>query len=242
MTASPLVTDHLVKRFGRRRALDGFTLNVPANSVLGLLGRNGSGKTTWMSSVAGFLSPDSGSISLFGDGPFDPAVHAGRLGVLPQDAEMPRESRPRESLVAWGVMQGMGRAKACAEAESLLKAFNLSDRADAPFPTLSHGMRKRAAIAQAFIGAPELVLLDEPFGGLDPEETLRLREFILARRGRCSFVGASHDLHDLECIATHFAFVANGRVAGIVAASELGGRSLEDLYIEKIAGAKRPEE
>ena len=210
-----IVTRELVKRYGRGCALDGLSLSVPAASVLGLVGRNGAGKTTWMMTVAGFVRPDSGTVNLLGRGPFDASRHSGRLGILPQDSELPLYARPRDLLVRYGRLQGLSSAAAAESADSLLSAFNLSEKARSPVRTLSHGMRKRVMVAQAFIGDPDVVLLDEPLSGLDPVEADRMRRFIVSRRGKQTIVISSHQLEDIERLCTHVAFVASGRLERI---------------------------
>ena len=107
-----IITRNLEKRYGRRHALDGFTLAVPALSVTGLVGRNGAGKTTWMMTVAGFVVPTSGEISILGRGPFDAAIHSGRLSILPQDSELPLDGRPSERLIRYARLQGLSRSAA----------------------------------------------------------------------------------------------------------------------------------
>ena len=207
-----IVTHALVKRYGRHAALDGFTLAVPRGSITGLVGRNGAGKTTWMMSVAGFVRPNSGEVSILARGPFDAAIHAGRFSILPQDSELPNEGRVRALLVGYGRLQGLSKRAAAQSADALIAAFNLSDKANSPIRALSHGMRKRVAVAQAFLGEPEVVMLDEPLSGLDPVEADRLRSFILSRRGRTTIVVSSHQLDDIERLCTHVAFVADGKV------------------------------
>ena len=231
---SALTIRNLVKLYGRRRALDGFTLTVPPQATLGLVGENGSGKTTLMMTVAGFVRPDGGEVDVCGRGPFDPATHAGCLGMIPQDSEPMPEARPLEMLVRLGIQQGLGRAEAHRQSVRLLADFNLADRAQMPFRALSHGMRKRVMTAQAFLGDPELVLLDEPFNGLDPVETERLRRFILARRGHRTLVLSSHNLVDIEKLCTHVAFVTKGRVEAVCSMEDLAktGKSLEAIYLE----------
>ena len=207
-----LVTRGLVKRYGRHAALDGFSLSVPRGSVTGLVGRNGAGKTTWMMTVAGFVRPNSGEVNLLGRGAFDAAVHSGRFAILPQDSDLPNEGRVRSLLIGYGRLQGLSGKGACESADRLIAAFNLSDKANSSVRTLSHGMRKRVAVAQTFLGEPELVMLDEPLSGLDPVEADRLRTFILARRGKTTIVVSSHQLDDIERLCTHVAFVADGKV------------------------------
>ena len=212
MIGSAIVTRELVKRRGKRRALDGLSLSVPRGSILGLVGENGAGKTTWMMAVAGFLRPDSGEIDLLGMGPFDAERHAGRISILPQDSELPLESTPKGALYRFGRLQGLSRDAARRSAHDALAAVNLLDRADAAVRTLSHGMRKRAMVAQCFVGNPEIVLLDEPLNGLDPVEADRLRRFIASQRGHRTIVVSSHNLEDVERLCTHVAVVGSGRL------------------------------
>jgi ABC-type multidrug transport system ATPase subunit len=213
MIGSAIVTRDIVKRRGKRRALDGLTLSVPRGSILGLVGENGAGKTTWMMTVAGFLRPDSGEIDILGMGPFDAERHAGRISILPQDSELPLKSTPMGALYRFGRLQGLSPDAARRSAHDALAAVNLLDRADAAVRTLSHGMRKRAMVAQCFVGNPEIVLLDEPLNGLDPVEADRLRRFIASQRGCRTIVVSSHNLEDVERLCTHVAVVGKGRLA-----------------------------
>ena len=207
-----IVTRGLVKRYRGTRALDGFSLSVPLGSTMGLVGCNGAGKTTWMMTVAGFVIPSSGEISILGRGPFDAAELSGRLSILPQDSELPLEVRPRELLRRYGLLQGLSPRQAANDADALLDAFNLSGKADSPVRSLSHGMRKRVMVAQAFVGAPDIVLLDEPLSGLDPVEAERMRAFIRARKEKETIVISSHNLDDIEKLCTHVAFIGAGRL------------------------------
>lgn len=213
MIGVALSTRDLVKRYGRRRALDGFTLSVPRGAMMGLVGANGAGKTTWMMAVAGFLRLASGSIDLLGRGPFDAAIHSGRFTILPQDSDLPLEARPGDLLYRYARMQGLSAEAARRSSADVLAAVNLTDRARSPVRALSHGMRMRVRLAQCFLGSPEVVLLDEPLNGLDPVEADRIRRFLRARRGRQTIVISSHNLHDVETLCTHVAFVETGRVA-----------------------------
>ena len=235
-----LSTKGLVKRYGKTRALDGFTLDVPAGAILGLVGPNGSGKTTWMMSVAGLLRLDAGEVSVLGGGAFDAAVHSGRLAILPQDSELPLEMTPEALFVAFARLQGLTAAAARAAAAETLEAVNLTDHARKPIRALSHGRRKRVMTGQCFLGQPELVLLDEPMNGLDPEEAERMRKLILrGQSANRTIVISSHNLLDLERLCTHVAFVEKGRVIrfGTVAELTAGGRSLEDCYLRRGEGS-----
>ena len=216
---------NLVKCYGKRRALDGFSLAIPRGCVLGLVGPNGAGKTTWMMSVARLVRYESGSIAF-----------TGTLGLLPQDSELPLEMSARSLLIGLAGLQGMAPPDAKAAADSVLEKVNLLDRADASVRSLSHGMRKRVMTAQCFLGDPDLVLLDEPMNGLDPVEAERLRKVILERKDRKTTVISSHNLLDLERLCTHIAFVDKGRVRRFGSLAELtaDGRTLEEVYLEQV--------
>ena len=220
----------LVKRYGTRRALDGLTLAVPRFAVLGLIGPNGAGKTTWMMSVAGFLHLSEGSINLLGGGAFDPAIHCGRITILPQDSELPLESAPLELLTHYGLLQGLTRKEACRSAAAMLDEVHLGDRLNSPIRSLSHGMRKRVMIAQCFIGFPEVVLLDEPLSGLDPRELAHMRSFLTRRRGRQTLVISSHNLHDIEVMCDHVAFIEKGRTVRVATLEEMVGKASTLVY------------
>jgi len=235
-----IVTRNLVKRYGRHRALDGFTLAVPSYSITGLVGRNGAGKTTWMMTVAGFVMPTSGEVSLLSSGPFDASRHSGRFSILPQDSELPPTACPRELLVRYARLQGLPADKAEKSADSLLKVFNLADKAARPVRSLSHGMRKRVMVAQAFIGSPEVVMLDEPLSGLDPVEADRMRSFILSYRGKSTVVISSHQLDDIQKLCTHVAFVDAGKVERIVSLSSITSESGRVVYTLRRAPSDMP--
>ena len=232
-------TRGLVKKYGARRALDGFSLDVPEGCVMGLVGPNGAGKTTWMMAVAGLLCPDAGAIGLFGTSrPFAAAEHSGRLVILPQDSALPLESTAEGFLRGLARLQGLSSSSAKASARTVLEQVNLADRATASIRSLSHGMRKRLMAAQCFLGEPRLILLDEPMNGLDPEEAARFRTLILSRRAGCTVVVSSHNLSDLEKLCTHIAFVRDGKVTKVAPLKDLvaDGGSLEKVYLDRGSG------
>jgi ABC-type multidrug transport system ATPase subunit len=201
----------VAKRYGRLTALDGLDLVVPSGSVFGMVGSNGAGKTTAMAITLGLLRPNSGQIDILGKGPFHPTAHVGRVSLLPQDSRFPSHSRVEELLRLYGRLQGLGEQDLARSIEELLDWVHLRDRRNSPVRTLSHGMARRMAIAQAFLGYPELVLLDEPLNGLDPREAARARDMIRQRRGRQTIVISSHHLADIEAVCDTVAFIEKGR-------------------------------
>ena len=196
------------KSYGRTCALDGLDLQVPVGSIFGLVGSNGAGKTTAMAVALGLLQPGNGEINLLGGGAFSPEKHAGHVALLPQDSRFPPHARVEELLRFYSRLQDAGADNI----NELLDWVHLQDRRRSPVRTLSHGMNRRLAIAQAFLGAPELVLLDEPLNGLDPREAARVRELIRERRGRQTIVISSHNLADLEALCDHVAFIEKGKL------------------------------
>jgi ABC-type multidrug transport system ATPase subunit len=212
MTVNGLEFRQVVKRYRRQRALDGLDLVVPRGSVTGLVGSNGAGKTTSMAVAAGMVRAQSGRVDILGSGPFDPARHAGRVSLLPQDALLPPVATVRDLLFFYARLQGLSRRESQTQVDDVLGWVHLSDRSTSPIRTLSHGMRRRVTIAQAFLGNPELVLLDEPLSGLDPREVVNIRDMLRGRRGQQTLVVSSHNLHEIERICDRVVFIEAGRM------------------------------
>ncbi len=215
------------KSYGRIRALDGLDLVVPRGSVFGLVGPNGAGKTTTFSIACGWLRADRGEVDLLGGGAFDPARHRGRVTALPQDSALGRDMTVVDQLTYLGRLQGVGPREIRGEVERILKLVDLTERARDRIRTLSHGMLRRVGIGQAFLGDPELVLLDEPTNGLDPRQAHSIREFVAAQRGTRTIVISSHNLHEIETVCDHVALIDRGRVVMAGPISAVTGRDGE---------------
>lgn len=213
MTAA-LRLEGVVKSYGARRALDGLSFEVPTGTLCGLIGPNGAGKTTTFSVISGFLPADAGVVDVLGAGPYDPWTMKGRVGVLPQDAALPERHTPRELLVHLARLQGLTASQAARDADQRLAEVDLGDRADARIGSLSHGMRRRVAVATALLGDPALVLLDEPTAGLDPVQARRVRALLASLRGARTVVVSSHNLLELEALCDWVVLVDAGRCTG----------------------------
>jgi ABC-type multidrug transport system ATPase subunit len=217
---------HVIKRFGAKTAVDDVSLRVSRGSVYGLIGPNGAGKTTTFSMLAGFLQPTAGEVAVLGFAPGQHDALRGRLGVLPQDAFLPASDKVGDFLVHLGRLQNIPKLRAEALAREVLAEVDGRDWWNLRCGALSHGMAKRVALAQALIGNPEVVLLDEPTAGLDPRVAYEVRQIIKARRGRCTLVVSSHNLQELEEVCDAAAIldrgklVAAGTIAELTAASE----------------------
>ena len=202
----------LVKQYKNLRALNGLELEIPRGSICALVGSNGAGKTTLMSIASGLIKPDAGSCNIFGDGLFNPAKHAGRVAILPQDSVPPRYARVDHTLYYYAQLQGLHGAAAKEAVREVLRWVNLEDRLTSSVRALSHGMLRRFTVAQAFLGNPELVLLDEPMSGLDPVEVNNLRNLIISRRNKQTIVISSHILHELESVCDRAVFIEKGQL------------------------------
>ncbi|RYE82071.1 MAG: ABC transporter ATP-binding protein, partial [Myxococcales bacterium] len=198
------------KQFGDKRAVDGVSLRIPAGSVSGLIGPNGAGKTTTFSMMAGYLEPTHGEVFVLDHRAGATEALKGKLGVLPQDALLPPTEKVGDFLVYLARLQGLDQAEKAVR--EVLAEVEGSDWWSTPCRALSHGMAKRVGIAQAFLGSPPVVLLDEPTAGLDPKVAHQIRQIIKARRGRCTLVVSSHNLHELEEICDHASILDRGQL------------------------------
>jgi ABC-2 type transport system ATP-binding protein len=232
----------LVKRFGTKTAVDGLTLSIGTGSVYGLIGPNGAGKTTTFSVLAGYLRPSEGSVRVLGFPPSAVDALRARLGVLPQDAVLPASDTVGEFLVHMARLQDLPADKALAFARQGLDEVGGGPWWGQRCGSLSHGMAKRVAIAQAFLGQPELVLLDEPTAGLDPRVAWEVRQLITtkkaARGGRCTIVISSHNLQELEEICDAAAILDQGRLVASGSMTELTAAN-EEVRIQVAPGTRR---
>jgi ABC-type multidrug transport system ATPase subunit len=224
----------LCKSFGDINALVDVSFDVPEHSVFGLLGPNGAGKTTLFSVAANFLKADRGRIEVLGHDPTRISELRGRMTILPQDAEFQRNTPILEQLVYFRMLDGKDRATAAQEVHRTLALVGLEDYARRSARSLSHGMMKRLGIAQAFLGDPEVILLDEPTAGLDPANARQIRDLVQALRERATVVISSHNLAEIQELCDHVAILAKGRVVTVGAMADLTAGSRElDLRLSR---------
>lgn len=217
----------ITKRFGTKTAVDGVSLKIKQGSVYGLIGPNGAGKTTTFSMMAGFLRPTEGSIEMLGYEPMQVDELRARVGVLPQDAVLPPTEKVGEFLVHMARLQNIPADKAETAAREVLAEVDGRDWWNVRCSSLSHGMAKRVALAQAIMGEPEIVLLDEPTAGLDPRVAYEVRQLVRARKGRCTLIVSSHNLQELEEICDAAAILDRGRVIESGSMSQLTAANQE---------------
>ncbi len=209
----------LVKAYGAQRAVDGLNLEVPQGAIFGLLGPNGAGKSTSFGILCGWLSPTAGRSTVLGVPSSELWRVAGRVSALPQDAHFPAQLTLRQQLVQYARSAGMQTAAARKDADRVLELVGLQEAAGKRSGQLSHGMHKRAGLAQALLGNPEVVFLDEPTSGLDPRTARHIKDLIGSLAGKATVVVSSHNLAEVQEICTHGAILDRGRllVSGTIA-------------------------
>ncbi|MBL8723595.1 MAG: ABC transporter ATP-binding protein [Planctomycetes bacterium] len=245
MTEPALSIQSITKAFGRVKALDAVAFEVPAGSIFGLLGPNGAGKTTLFSIAAGFLHADTGSLRVLGTDIAHIADLQGRMTILPQDAAFQRNVPILEQLLFFRQLDGSGRADARREVLETLDLVGLAAYQKRGVHALSHGMLKRMGIAQAFLGRPELILLDEPTAGLDPQNARQIRDLVRVFRQQraATTVVSSHNLAEIQELCDHVAILDKGRllVAGPVDAILRQSRQLDLLLARELTAQERAE-
>ena len=202
----------LTKTFRGVTALEDVSFEIPTGSLFGLLGPNGAGKTTLFSIAAGFLKATSGSIDVLGVDSTRVSDLRGRVSMLPQDAAFLSAVPVVDQLVMFGRLMGFSEEEAEQQAADALRLVGLGKVAERGARTLSHGMMKRVALCQAFIGDPDLIFLDEPTAGLDPDNARHIRELIRSMRQNKTVVVSSHNLREIQEICDHAAILHEGRL------------------------------
>ena len=170
------ITD-VSRTFGTLKAVDNLSLSLGKGEVMGFLGTNGAGKTTTIKMLIGLIRPTSGSVKLLGGDPMDPQMRA-RIGYMPEMAYYYPYLNVRELLSFYGGVCGMDKKTVRSRTDELLEEVELMEAAKRPLKEYSKGMLQRAGIAQALLADPDLLILDEPFTGLDPLARIHFRELL----------------------------------------------------------------
>jgi ABC-2 type transport system ATP-binding protein len=212
---STIDLDAVTKTYGSTRAVDGISLSIGAG-VTGLLGPNGAGKTTLLRMVATVLAADEGRIGIFGE---DPTTRSGRLAIRRRLGYFPQEPGYYRNLSAFDFVDYIAilkehtdRAARRAEVRRVLELVDLGDVAHKKLRKLSGGMRRRVIVAQALLGRPELLVLDEPTVGLDPEQRLRFRELVSRIAEEHTVVLSTHQTEDVAALCQRVVVIDHGSV------------------------------
>ncbi|HRC42357.1 ABC transporter ATP-binding protein [Nostocoides sp.] len=226
----------LTKRYGSRRAVDGLDLDIRIGEIFALLGPNGAGKTTTVEILEGFRARDGGEVSVLGTEPYGAGrAHRSRVGVVLQAATGLELLTPREALRSTAKVYPDAR-----DVEEVIAATGLAEVADDRVGKLSGGQRRRLDVALGIIGAPELLFLDEPTTGFDPQARRDFWELIrsLATQGTTILL-TTHYLDEAEQLAQRVGVIAAGRLLALDTPADLGGRAREKASVSWEEGGER---
>jgi ABC-2 type transport system ATP-binding protein len=205
--------NHLSRYYGEFAALEDVSFKAQEGQIVGLLGKNGAGKSTTLKILAGLIPPSDGSVSIDGiDIIADPHRVRSRIGYLPEDPPLYVDMTVRDFVTHIGELKGMSTATVRQRLPDVLATTQLTDRADQVIDTLSHGYRKRVGIAQAIIHDPRLVILDEPISGLDPEQIVEMRAVIKSLSASRAVLVSSHILTEVQQVCDYLLVIRDGRL------------------------------
>ena len=225
-----IAAEQLTKWYGPRLAVDRVSLAVSRGEIMGLLGPNGSGKTTILRILAGYLRPSAGTARIAGlDVVNDALVARQRVGYVPEDAPLYGGMGVREFLVFMGRLKGLTATGLTAAVTETMRRLGIEHMQGIQIGKLSRGYRQRVAIAQALLGNPALLILDEPTNGLDPRQIIEMRELIRSLGGERTILVTSHILSEIERVADRVAILLEGRLLGVHALR--GSRDGEQLRL-----------
>ena len=218
---SAIIARGVSKRYGPTLALESLDLEIERGEVFGLLGPNGSGKTTFIRLLAGYLLPTVGHLEIDGcDSVRDTLRARARIGYVPEAAPVYGNMRVREFLTFMARLRGLPARQVGGAVDRVIDMLALGAVAHRPARVLSRGYRQRTAIAQALVHDPPVVILDEPTNGLDPRQIIEIRELIRSLAGHHTVIVSSHVLSEVARIADRVAILLDGRLLGVRAIAD----------------------
>lgn len=242
MTAA-LLLDHVTRRFGEKLAVDDLSLTIEAGSFVGLLGRNGAGKSTTLKMATSLVAPTSGSIHVLG---FDLRTHSlearRQIGVMPEDMALLELLTGPQYLRFVGRMYGLEDADIDRRALELFDTLDLKPGPRTLVSDYSFGMKKKLALSAALLHRPKLLFLDEPFEGIDAVTNRTIKDILLSLQKRgVTLVLTSHILEVVEKLCPQIAIIDEGRLKGFgtMEALSAGSTSLEALFVSLVGGTPR---
>ncbi len=225
-----LETHGLTKQYGHHKAVDSVNLHVKKGAIYGFIGRNGAGKTTCLRMIAGLARPTAGEISLFGYSGKEILQVRSRVGCLIETPGLYRNMTAYENLKVKCLMTGI---KKKGYIEDILESVGLADTGNKRVKNFSLGMKQRLGVALALVGEPDLIVLDEPINGLDPQGIAEVRDTIqrLCDEKNMTIIISSHILEELAKIATDYGIIHNGSLIQELTREELMRRCSERIEI-----------
>ena len=230
MNSSVVKVEGVTKRFAGHTAVEALSIDVPKGGIFGLLGPNGAGKSTTIRMIMNIISPDEGRISVFGSGSASRDLSE-RIGFLPEERGLYKKMKVLDHLIFLGEAKGIKRSSARVKAVQWLDRLGLADWGPRKVEDLSKGMQQKVQFISALLHEPELLILDEPFSGLDPVNSQVMKDVVVeaARNGR-SVLFSTHIMEQAERMCDHVVIIARGRkvVDGSLAQikKDFGGRHI----------------
>ncbi|MBR5520032.1 MAG: ABC transporter ATP-binding protein [Clostridia bacterium] len=225
--------EHLTKTYnGRVNAVDDLSFTIEKGQIYGFLGPNGAGKSTTMNIVTGYISATSGSVTVNGHDIFQNPKAAKRcIGYLPEQPPLYTELTPREYLKIAAGLKDVPRAERKAQIEEIMELTGISGVADRLIRHLSKGYKQRVGLAQAMIGYPEILILDEPTVGLDPKQIIEMRELIRSLRERHTVILSSHILSEVSAVCDTVMIISKGKLVASDTPENLSRRMEEQSVL-----------
>jgi ABC-2 type transport system ATP-binding protein len=211
-----IFAERVSKRYGSFTAIDGLDLSIRSGEVFCLFGPNGSGKTTFLRMLAGYISPSGGRIAVAGHDVVRDGLAARRkIGYVPETVPLYGHMRVDEFLRFMAQLRGVAAGAVGAAIDRVVRLLALDEVLHKPIRVLSRGYRQRTALAQALVHEPEVVVLDEPTNGLDPRQIIEMRGLIRSLAGHHTVLMSSHILSEIEKTADRAGLLLNGRLLGV---------------------------
>ena len=230
---------HLTKKYGHRLAVEDVSFAVADGGICGLLGPNGAGKSTIMNILTGYLSATSGQVAVAGH-PLPEEADAAKkcVGYLPEQPPLYLEMTVQEYLDFAAELKGVKKAERKEQVRSAARRTGLENVLPRLIRSLSKGYRQRVGIAQALLGSPKLIILDEPTVGLDPAQVIEIRKLIRELGQAHTVILSSHILSEVQAVCQQVLILSKGRLAASGSLQELtaDGRSLEEVFLELTGG------
>jgi ABC-2 type transport system ATP-binding protein len=233
---------HLKKMFGSFIAVNDVSFSVNKGEVLGFLGPNGAGKSTTMKMITGFLTPDAGTINVGGNNIAEnPVAVKARIGYLPEGAPLYSDMTPESFLHFVAEIRGLRGAEKSRRVADIIDKVNLGSVVNKPIETLSKGFKRRVGLAQAIIHDPEVLILDEPTDGLDPNQKHEVRTLIKDMAAEKAIILSTHILEEVHAVCSRAIIIANGQLIADGTPASLEARSPIHNSVEITVRSDTPE-
>jgi ABC-2 type transport system ATP-binding protein len=243
-----LSAENLSKSYGKIKAVDDVSLKVQAGEIVGFLGPNGAGKTTTLKMLIGLLKPDSGKVSIAGyDLESSPTEAKSKIGYVPDIPHLYEKLTPIEYFNFTAEVFRLERVLAQKRISDLVELFDLGDQCKKLISSLSHGTKQKVSLAAAVLHRPDVLLLDEPTGGLDPRATRKIKDIMIElSHSGCAILFSTHILEIAESMCSSLYIINKGKIVASGPMAEIKGSAkegstLEELFIELTGGSEYEE-